>query len=136
MKRTSSAGGIVLNSKNQVLVINQRGRSWSLPKGGIEDGETKLQAAKREIYEESGIKKLKLIKELVSYKRYKMDKDNKDDKSELKTIFMFLFETNEEKLKPIDPRNPKARWVDKKDVANLLTHKKDKEFFLKIKDKI
>ncbi|MBI2106871.1 NUDIX hydrolase [Candidatus Woesearchaeota archaeon] len=102
----------------------------------MEINEDKIQAAKREIYEEAGIKKLKLIKELGSYKRYKMDLNNEDDKSELKTIFMFLFETNEEKLKPIDPRNPKARWVDKKDVANLLTHKKDKEFFLKIKDKI
>jgi len=133
MKKTTSAGGIVLNSKNQVLVVNQRGLSWSLPKGGIEITENKVEAAKREIHEESGIKKLKLIKELGSYKRYKLDRYNKDDKSELKTIFMFLFETKEEKLKPIDPRNPKARWVDKKDVANLLTHKKDKEFFLKAK---
>src|SRR3989344_2079173 len=133
MKKTTSAGGVVLNSKNQVLVVNQRGLSWSLPKGGVEITENKVEAAKREIHEESGIKKLKLIKELGNYKRYRLDINNKDDKSELKTIFMFLFETKEENLKPIDPRNPKARWVDKKDVANLLTHKKDKEFFLKAK---
>jgi len=45
---------------------------------------------------------------------------------------MFLFETIEEKLKPIDPTNPEARWVEKDKVADLLTHKKDKEFFLSV----
>ncbi len=136
MKKTKSSGGIILNSKNQVLVVNQRGTSWSLPKGGIEKGENKIQAAKREIYEESGIKELEFVKDLGSYQRYKMDKYNKDDKSELKTIFMSLFKTDENKLKPIDPHNPEAKWVDKEKVADLLTHKKDKEFFLKAKNAI
>ena len=58
MKRTQSAGGVVLNKKNEVLVVNQRGNSWSLPKGHIEDGEDKIQTAKREVYEESGINQL------------------------------------------------------------------------------
>ena len=136
MKRTESSGGVVINFKREILVVSQKGSSWSLPKGRIEKSEDKIQAAKREIYEESGIKKLEFIKELGNYKRHKMDKKNNDDKSELKTISIFLFKTNETNLKPIDKDNPEARWVKKDKVVKLLTHRKDKEFFLSILDKI
>lgn len=136
MKQTKSAGGVVINEDNQVLVVNQNGNSWSLPKGHIDYGEDKLDATKREIYEESGITHLELVKELDSYHRYKISLNGGDDKSELKTIFIFLFKTNQEVLKPIDPKNPEAKWVEKNKVADLLTHKKDKEFFLSVVDKI
>ncbi len=132
MEHTYSAGGVVLNKEGFVLVVNQNGNSWSLPKGHIDEGEEKLQAAIREIYEESGIKNLNLIKDLGFYERYRIGIDGGEDKSETKTIYMFLFKTEEEKLEPIDPGNPEARWVKKEKVAELLTHKKDKEFFLKI----
>ena len=132
MEHTYSAGGVVLNKEGLVLVVNQNGNSWSLPKGHIDEGEEKLEAAIREIYEESGIKNLNLIKDLGFYERYRIGIDGGEDKSETKTIYMFLFKTEEEKLQPIDPGNPEARWVKKEKVAELLTHKKDKEFFLKI----
>ena len=136
MKQCKSAGGIVLNKKNQVLVVNQNGNSWSLPKGHIDDGEDELTAAKREIYEESGVSELELIKKLGKYKRYRIGLKERDDKSELKEIVIFLFKTNQEILKPIDPDNPEAKWVEKDKVAELLTHMKDKEFFLDILDKL
>lgn len=132
MKHTQTAGGVVLNKKGLVLVVSQNGNSWSLPKGHIDEDEDKLTAAKREIYEESGISDLELICEFETYERYKIGLDGGEDKSELKTIYMFLFKTKEENLKPIDPTNPEARWVQKDKVADLLTHKKDKEFFQKI----
>ncbi len=132
MKQTQCAGGVVLNSRGLVLVVNSRGKSWSLPKGHIDAGEDPLTAAKREIYEESGVSQLKLIKELGSYQRYKVSLDGGDDFSEFKTIRMYLFTTKQENLKPVDPDNPEARWVEKEKVADLLTHKKDKEFFRKV----
>ncbi|MBI2140613.1 NUDIX hydrolase [Candidatus Woesearchaeota archaeon] len=131
MKTIQISGGIVLNSKGEVLVVNQNGNSWSLPKGHIEKGETALEAAKREIFEESGIKSLIFKKELGKYKRFKIGLNEEDDRSEQKEISMFLFTTDESELKPRDKQNPEARWVDKKDVAKLLTHRKDKEFFVK-----
>lgn len=135
MIKTESAGGIVLRD-GFVLVVNQRGTSWSLPKGHIEQGESPLQAAKREIAEESGITDLQFIKELGSYQRYLIGKNGDDDKSELKTIHLFLFRTTTKMLKPRDPKNPEARWVAKDKVADLLTHPKDKEFYLNVLDKI
>jgi len=132
MKKTESAGGVVKNKEGKILVVSQHGNSWSLPKGHIEKGEDALVASKREIKEESGITDLILVKELGKYKRFRIRKDGGEDTSELKTIHMFLYKTNEKKLKPIDPENSKARWIKKSQVANLLTHPKDKEFFLKV----
>lgn len=135
-KTTSSAGGVVLNEKGEVLVVNQNGTSWSLPKGHLEDGESNLDAAKREIYEESGINKLEFIEKLGNYQRYKIGKDGKEDKLEKKTIHMFLFKTKEEKLNPIDPENPTALWLNKEKVVEQLSHPKDKEFFREITKEI
>mgnify|MGYP001570236117 CR=1 FL=1 len=123
-----SAGGVVLNSKGQVLVVNQDGDSWSLPKGHIESGENQVEAAKREIKEESGITELEFVKELGSYQRFRVI-DGVEDKNHRKNITMFLFKTNQMELKPIDPENPEARWVDKDKVIELLSFTKDKEFF-------
>ena len=132
MKKTESAGGVVKNKEGKILVVSQRGTSWSLPKGHIEQGEDALQASRREIQEESGITDLTFIKELGKYDRFKIGKDGGEDTSELKTLHMFLYTTNENNLKPTDPDNPEARWMEVEQVAELLTHPKDKEFFLKI----
>lgn len=128
MIHTKSAGGVVLNQEGKVLIVSQHGSSWSLPKGHIEDGEDELTAAKREIHEETGITQLELLKKLGSYTRYRIGKDGSEDTSEQKTITLFLFRTTETELKPIDPENPEAQWIDKEDVVGLLTHEKDKEF--------
>ena len=135
MKKTKSAGGVV-ERNGLIMVVDQNGTSWSLPKGHIEKGEGMIDAAKREIYEETGVKDLKLIKRLGAYKRHNINEYGKEDKKEIKTITIFLFKTNEVKLKPVDPENQKAVWIEKDKVVEILTHPKDKEFFLKIKDKI
>ena len=49
----------------------------------------------------------------------------------LKNIFIFLFRSSQKKLQPQDPHNPIAKWVPYDKVADLLTHPKDKEFYLK-----
>lgn len=98
-------------------------------KGHIDPGETTVVAARREIYEESGIRDLKFIRELGTYERYKIGVDGGDDRSERKEITMFLFRTSEKLLRPVDPDNPEARWVERSKVTPLLTHEGDKEFF-------
>ncbi len=135
-KNTQSAGGIVLNEEGLVLVVSQHGTSWSLPKGHIDPGEDKLTAARREIYEESGVKDVELVNDLGSYGRYRIGPNGGETKSEYKTIHMFLFRTKQKNLRPIDPHNPEARWIDKHKVAGMLTHPKDREFFNSVIEKI
>ncbi len=133
MKKTLTAGGVVLNSRREVLVVNQFGTSWSLPKGHVDPGEDLLDAARREILEESGLTRVTLVMDLGEYTRYRISKDGKgDDRSELKRIRMFLFTTRQLRLKPLDPENPEARWLDPRKVAALLTHRKDRAFYLSV----
>jgi ADP-ribose pyrophosphatase YjhB (NUDIX family) len=120
---------VVTNGNGEVLVVSQHGTSWSLPKGHLDPGESARDAARREIYEESGIRDLELVRELGTYERHKIGVDGGEDRSEWKVITMFLFKTKEKLLKPVDPENPEAKWVEKSKVAALLTHEKDREFF-------
>jgi ADP-ribose pyrophosphatase YjhB (NUDIX family) len=133
IKKTRIAGGVVINEFDEIIVVSQKGKikTWSLPKGHVEEGETELETAIREIYEESGAKNLDFIKPLGTYERHSMD-----DETELKIRTFFLFKTLKQKLNPIDKENPEAIWVHKNKVSELLTHPKDKEFFLKISEQI
>lgn len=60
-----AAGGVVRNSDNERLFIFRFGK-WDLPKGKIEKGETKRQAAIREVTEETGLSKPEILSELPS----------------------------------------------------------------------
>jgi 8-oxo-dGTP pyrophosphatase MutT (NUDIX family) len=132
---THSAGGVVRNVKGEMAVVLHDGDFWGFPKGHIDEGEDALAAAKREIQEEIGISLLELKKTFEPYTRIKAGDEGKDD-AEMKTIHMFLFDTDEEEFRLTDPRHEEARWVTVEEVAQLLTHPKDKEFFLSIKDSL
>jgi putative (di)nucleoside polyphosphate hydrolase len=69
-----NVGIIVFNTDNDVFLGHRFGMGgaycWQFPQGGIDEGEDLLTAAKRELYEETGIKTIALIgrtKEWVTY---------------------------------------------------------------------
>ena len=52
-----SCGVVILNGEREVLLCHVTGQNhWNLPKGGIDPGETPLEAAIRETREESGLR--------------------------------------------------------------------------------
>jgi 8-oxo-dGTP pyrophosphatase MutT (NUDIX family) len=59
-KVVEAAGGAVVNERNQVLMIHRRGH-WDLPKGKLEKGEKRRDAAIREVIEETGIDKVEIV---------------------------------------------------------------------------
>lgn len=127
-----SAGGVVIGPHGKVLLVLQRDRTWSLPKGHIMEGEDPRDAAVREIIEEAGIRDLQMIKILKSYTRFRLTNTGREDPRSLKRITVYLFTTNQIQLTPADPRTPEAQWVDPADVPNILSHPKDQEFFASI----
>lgn len=54
VKREKSCGAVV-ERDGMILVIRHIAGHWSLPKGHVEDGETEIMTAKREILEETGL---------------------------------------------------------------------------------
>ncbi|MDX1771563.1 MAG: NUDIX hydrolase [Planococcaceae bacterium] len=54
-KHIVSAATIVINDKNEILLIKGPRRGWEMPGGQVEEGESLQDAAIRETKEESGI---------------------------------------------------------------------------------
>lgn len=126
----------MIDVDGRVALVSQRGTSWSFPKGHVEAGEDDEAAARREIREELGLADPTMIRKLAEYNRSRLDDAGQEDRSEMKTIVMFLFRCDRAILRPKTADNPEARWVAKDKVADLLTHPRDKEFFLSVMDKL
>ena len=70
-------GIVLLNHKNNIFVgrrIDNPKNSWQMPQGGVDQNEDFLRAAKRELEEETGVKSVKLIKELDGWFKYDLPK--------------------------------------------------------------
>ena len=74
----NGVGVIVLNNENKVFVgkrkVNPVDR-WQMPQGGVDIGETYLSAMKRELYEETSIKSIKILKEINGFFEYELPKN-------------------------------------------------------------
>lgn len=141
MPQRDSAGGIVVSIGGRIALVEQHGNSWSFPKGGIEAGETLLQAAQREIAEETGLTELSLLGELGSYERYSIAKDGIGESTEfgLRKRTMFLFTTKQD----FPPQHTDSagevtasRWATLEEAYALLTHPKDKEFLQSVAERV
>jgi hypothetical protein len=93
----TAAGGIVTNSKNELLMIKRNGL-WDLPKGKIEGEESIEQTAIREVMEECNVSSLTMKSEgIVTYHCYVLNKQLCLKKS---VWFKMLNEVENNKLIP------------------------------------
>ena len=73
----TGVGIILLNNKNNIFVgkrIDNPKDFWQMPQGGVDKNEKYLDAAKRELEEETGIISVKLIKEVSRWLEYELPK--------------------------------------------------------------
>ena len=71
----NGVGIIVLNKENKIFVakrIDNPKNFWQMPQGGVDKGEDFLEAAYRELEEETSIKNVELIKELEDMTTYEL----------------------------------------------------------------
>ena len=71
----NGVGIVVLNQSNKVFVAKRIDNSknfWQMPQGGIDEGEDFLDAAYRELEEETSIKNVELIRELEGTITYEL----------------------------------------------------------------
>lgn len=99
-----------------MLVYTEKDRNHSLPGGGIEEGETPLEAIKREMIEEAGckIKKAEEIVRVHCYWNWRNGKANLERFSHI-----FVVEIEEEMQPPLEDWHTRV-YVDKKDAINLI----------------
>jgi 8-oxo-dGTP pyrophosphatase MutT (NUDIX family) len=52
----TSCGTLIVNNRGEILLCHVTGtRNWDIPKGMQDSGESTLEAARRELYEEAGL---------------------------------------------------------------------------------
>ena len=98
--RTGAGGVIARMDKGKILVCLVKNDNWDsyiLPKGGIENGETPLATAKREIGEETGLKDLKFVSDLGIKERLAFEKNY------WSRMHYLLFITTQKDGTPMDP---------------------------------
>lgn len=127
MKREFSAGGIVFNSKGQVLLTkHSQNKHWSFPKGLIDPGQTSKEAALREVKEEGGVKaeivdKAGYSKYVYTYKGEKI----------FKVVTYFLMQYISGDPKNHDWEVEEAGWYEPEAALEQLTFSQDKTLLKK-----
>ena len=74
----NGVGVIILNNENKVFVGKRKDNpvnKWQMPQGGVEKGESYLSAMKRELYEETSIKSIHILKEIGGFFEYELPKN-------------------------------------------------------------
>ena len=107
-KQTRAAGGAVVNKKDEVLMIYRHGR-WDLPKGKKNPGEKNRETAIREVMEETGIEKLKIIEKLsITYHFYRRNK-----RLIIKKTHWYLMKAKrkQEMIPALDEGIEKVKWI-------------------------
>ncbi|HSV09453.1 MAG TPA: NUDIX hydrolase [Hanamia sp.] len=114
-----AAGGVVKNENEEILLMFRRGK-WDLPKGKLDDGETLEECAKREVEEETGLKKLEIIKAItITYHTYvQFGKHN------LKETHWYAMQTkgNEKLIPQTEEDITELAWVKKEDLQEYLSN--------------
>ena len=119
----NGVGIVVLNEKNNVFVakrIDNPKSFWQMPQGGVDEGEDLLQAAYRELEEETSIKNVELIKELEGTTTYELPQNllgiiwKGKYRGQIQKWFLMRF-TGDEKEINIKTKNPEFldwKWVE------------------------
>jgi bis(5'-nucleosidyl)-tetraphosphatase len=116
---------LVAPSTGELFVLHQRADDrWCFPKGHVERGESALEAARREIVEESGLAEFTLEEELgaVTYRYY----DEKRDLSVVKTSIYFLGYAPHAPLQ-LESGFDAGRWVASPEARALLRYDNERE---------
>ena len=139
-------GIILLNHENNIFVgkrIDNPKNSWQMPQGGVDENEDFLQAAKRELEEETGVKSVKLIKELDGWFKYDLPEyllgklwEGKYRGQKQKWFVMkFLGKSSEINVKTKNPEFFEWKWIELSQLASIAVHFKV-DIYRKIKEEL
>jgi 8-oxo-dGTP pyrophosphatase MutT (NUDIX family) len=125
----TSAGGLVLDLSGPVPLgaligrTNRRGRLlWSLPKGHVEQGETREQAAVREVAEETGIDG-EIIGTLGSIDFWFVAEGRRVHK----TVYHYLMRATGGELSDTDIEVTEVAWVPLPQISGRLAYSDERD---------
>ncbi len=126
-----SCGGIIYKKEKKIvqilLVKHTNGGHWSFPKGHVEDGETEIETALREIKEETNL-------DVKINEKYRYSIFYSPKKEVEKEVVYFLCEFEYGEIYKQEEEILDILWVDINDAHSYFIYKNDIEILEKVKD--
>ena len=138
-------GIILLNNENQVFVGKRKdnpGDKWQMPQGGVEDGEDFVAAMRRELYEETNIKNIKILKAIKQMYEYELPKNligiiwkgKFRGQKQKWFIAKFIGNENEIDLNKKQPEFIEWKWINIEMLPNVIVEFKKKLYLNLLKE--
>ena len=133
VKHVTSVGAVILNPKNQVLIMFQKqNKYWELPKGKVEPGEEKVEMVtlRREIKEETGLDDLDIVKGFRDNFRYQFKLHGSFIK---KNNIYYIAKVTNSKVK-LSEEHTDYKWLSFAEANKIFKHKNQKILLNKVKN--
>ncbi len=138
----NGVGIILLNKDNKVFVakrIDNPKNFWQMPQGGVDNNESFLSAAYRELEEETSIKKVELIKEIDGITTYELPehllgiiwKGKYKGQKQKWFLMRYLGNNDEINIKTDNPEFLDWKWIDLEMITEVVV-----SFKLKVYEEI
>tara|TARA_Y100000816_G_scaffold149738_1_gene106478 strand:+ start:208 stop:678 length:471 start_codon:yes stop_codon:yes gene_type:complete len=142
----NGVGAIVINRNNKVFVgkrIDNPGKFWQMPQGGVDEGEQYFDAMKRELFEETGIKSFEIIKEIDGMTEYELPdyllgkiwKGKYRGQKQKWYVIRFLGDDKEINLNTGKPEFIEWKWINLDELPDVIVDFK-KKLYKKLVPKI
>ena len=121
MEKRVAAGAVIYRvdeGENRfLLVYSERNQIWGFPKGHLDEGETEMDAARREIREEVGITELNFNEAFRAETDYEIERDGE---RYLKVAVYFLAETPTAEVNVDGEEITQYQWLNLEEALELL----------------
>ena len=135
----NGVGVIILNNENKVFVGKRKDNpvnKWQMPQGGVEKGESYLSAMKRELYEETSIKSIDILREIDGFFEYELPKNlvgiiwkgKFRGQKQKWFIAKFIGDENEINLQTTNPEFIEWKWIIPDDLPKTIVDFKKKMY--------
>ncbi len=129
-----SSGAILFSINNEstklvFLLLHYASGHWDFPKGNMESGEDEVQAAYREIFEETGIQNVHFLKGFRKKIQYHYIRGNKSIRKE---VIFYIARTNTKEI-ILSNEHVGYAWKDYNQALNQLTYKSAKNLLTEVK---
>ncbi len=135
----NGVGVIVLNNENKVFVGKRKDNpvdKWQMPQGGVDIGESYLTAMKRELFEETSIKSIEILKEINGFFEYELPKNlvgiiwkgKYRGQTQKWFIARFIGNENEINLQTKNPEFIEWKWIAPDELPKTIVNFKKKMY--------
>ncbi|MBN4049304.1 NUDIX domain-containing protein, partial [bacterium AH-315-N14] len=131
MNIEKSCGAVIyrkLGEGFEFLAVKSKANGhWSFPKGHMEKDESEKETARREVLEETGLSII-LLDEFRTKIEYQLTE------SALKEVIFFIGITSEQSVNIQQEEIEEFRWLNYKEMLDLLTFENSKKILIEVKD--